>query len=637
MKNFILIFGMMVLAFSAKAQQDEMIISWLPAVDTVATGYGNGQSAATFTPLMEFYVDDLIKYKTTNKSIVGINQIQFTLYESAVTANAVSACKVVILQGKDIHTASVAYTQDVFSWSPGWNVVDLDNLYNVDMNQRLYIGYEVTTSKGSYPVAVANGTDTKQAWVKNSSGFNNLIDDQGYKYVCLIKANAVVEDSPDDEIALASFSVDRLKMQGESITVKGTVKNLGKNPITSFDLSYEVNGVSSVVQNLTGLNIAPNASYSFTHSDPYIFSSAEFYNIVVTVSEPNGVTDITGNNSMEAGVLVYAQKVPRVALHEVFTASTCPPCQPGNAKLESVLSVQDAAKWVCIKYQYYFPGTGDPYFTLEGYERGNFYGGIGAVPSLFGDGTFSINPNSYSATYFNQLVNAPALATMTGSATTNGKTVSLNATITPALTYDNPNLRFFAAIVEKETFENVKTNGETVFHYVMKKFMTSEEGNLFDPLELNKPISLNYSYTFNGDYRLPANAATSTLINHSIEHSVESFDGLMVVYWIQDIVTKEVYQAGKADPNPNYKSRVSVEEIALNSNIRIYPNPVKDNLNIVAGEPVKEVSVYSILGQKVSSYNGDVTTIPVADLAKGMYIITVKTENSVSNQKFIKD
>jgi hypothetical protein len=59
----------------------------------------------------------------------------------------------------------------------------------------------------------------------------------------------------------------------------------------------------------------------------------------------------------------------------------------------------------------------------------------------------------------------------------------------------------------------------------------------------------NYTYTFKGNYRLPVNAGDP--INHAQEHSVENFDNLMVVYWLQDVVTKEVYQSGKADCVPD--------------------------------------------------------------------------------------
>jgi hypothetical protein len=155
---------------------------------------------------------------------------------------------------------------------------------------------------------------------------------------------------------------------------------------------------------------------------------------------------------------------------------------------------------------------------------------------------------------------------MKGTFTVNDKTVGLQVTITPVLEIDNSNLRFFAAIVEKKTINNVATNGEHEFMYVMKKFMTNISGDIIDTLRLNDSVTTkDYSYTFNGNYRLPEDSRTP--INHSIEHSVEDFNNLMVVYWLQNIVTKEVYQAGKIDPNPGYTP--------VSYNVTVYVNDVK--------------------------------------------------------------
>ena len=635
MRNFILISVMTVFAFSLKAQET-MVISWLPTNEARVNAYGSNAGGNTFTAVMEFYVEDLINFNSTNKAILGIEQVQFYLDSAAISA--ITNCNVVILQGKDINTTTEVVRQSLpaNSWVKHWNIIDLEDVYDIDFSQRLYIGYEVTTSRAAYPLSVATGSNVKQGVLRVGTGNFQYLTSTQTQHVFLIKAQAIVDDSPEDEIALNPLSFDRVKMKGDSIEIKGTVKNLGQRPLTSFNVVYEVEGVPSAVRAFSGLNVQPNATYNFTHSDKLILSDAKFYDIAVIVSEPNGNIDIEGNNIQNAGVLVYEEKLQRTVLHETFTSSTCPPCKPGNEVLMNILKAQDASKWVCIKYQYNFPGTGDPYYTSECGARGSFYGGINGVPDLYCDGTMNMNPQSYTATRFNILANVPAASTMTGSATVANKTVSLNVTINPALTYDNPNLRFFATIIEKETFNNRKTNGETVFHYVMKKFMTSINGDTIEPLVLNTPISLDYSYTFNGNYRLPP-TGQSSLINHATEHSVEDFQALMVVYWLQDIVTKEVYQAGKADPNPNYTSRVSVEEIAFNSNIRIYPNPAKDNVTISATEPIKEVTIQNLLGQKVSSYNGNVTAIPVSELANGMYIITIKTENGVFNQKFIKE
>jgi hypothetical protein len=267
------------------------------------------------------------------------------------------------------------------------------------------------------------------------------------------------------------------------------------------------------------------------------------------VFNPNGVPDPSMNNTQETELRVYSNRIQRVALHEVFTSSTCPPCNPGNVQLKKVLDAVDGTKWACIKYQYSFPGDGDPYYTSECSSRGMFYGGISGVPTLIAEGTEDMNPSSYTVPKFNALSAVPALATMRASASIHNKKVELKVTINPVANMNSANIRFFAAIVEKKTVNNVETNGETEFYYVMKKFMTNINGDVIASLSVNDSISLNnYSYTFNGNYRLPNNSRDP--INHSIEHSVEDFNNLMVIYWLQDISTKEIFQTGKVNAMP---------------------------------------------------------------------------------------
>jgi hypothetical protein len=223
---------------------------------------------------------------------------------------------------------------------------------------------------------------------------------------------------------------------------------------------------------------------------------------------------------------------------------------------------------------------------------------------------------------------------MTASSTQTDKTVRLNEiTITPVTNMNNPNLRFFAAIIEKKTFKNVATNEEHEFMYVLKKFMTSVDGDVISPLQDETAMTLNdYTYTFIGDYRLPADAYSP--INHTIEHSVEDFNNLMVVYWLQDIVTKEVFQAGKADPN----DPLSIADHTTNNsfNVSVYPNPVQDILYITTDANIDQVEIYNIQGQLIKTGNPKARKISTMDLSSGLYLLRIASDKGVSTHRFIK-
>ena len=231
---------------------------------------------------------------------------------------------------------------------------------------------------------------------------------------------------------------------------------------------------------------------------------------------------------------------PRTVLIEVFTASSCGPCAPSNNTLKSILAQNDGM-YSLIKYQMYFPGTGDPYYTLEGGSKANFYN-VGAVPHVRFDGIHQ-NPPGQQLSQENLVnrQNVPALMDVGAFFSVAGQTVDASVTIMPAANLSGANLRLFIAIVEKVTKNNIGINGETEFYQVMKKFMPDANGILIGDLVENVPLVFDQTWEFKGNYRLPANA--SNPINHNTEHSVEDFNNLAIVAWVQNTQTGEVLQS----------------------------------------------------------------------------------------------
>ena len=74
---------------------------------------------------------------------------------------------------------------------------------------------------------------------------------------------------------------------------------------------------------------------------------------------------------------------------------------------------------------------------------------------------------------------------------------------------------------------------------------------------------------------------------------------------------------------------MAVEDVTETS-LNVYPNPVKDVLT-VAGEDMKQVTVYNALGQLVKSVNCNDNTVQinVNDLQNGMYFVNVISNNGV--------
>lgn len=68
----------------------------------------------------------------------------------------------------------------------------------------------------------------------------------------------------------------------------------------------------------------------------------------------------------------------------------------------------------------------------------------------------------------------------------------------------------------------------------------------------------------------------------------------------------------------------------------IFPNPTSDKININSESDIQMVELYNLQGQRVYAENGNVRSISVSNLAKGMYILKVTTEQGVSTYKISK-
>lgn len=81
---------------------------------------------------------------------------------------------------------------------------------------------------------------------------------------------------------------------------------------------------------------------------------------------------------------------------------------------------------------------------------------------------------------------------------------------------------------------------------------------------------------------------------------------------------------------------LSVNNPALKANIEIYPNPVKDIVQIKSDSPVKNTEIYDNLGRMLQSF-GTETSMNISRFPKGSYILKIETEKGSTVKKIIKN
>ena len=86
-------------------------------------------------------------------------------------------------------------------------------------------------------------------------------------------------------------------------------------------------------------------------------------------------------------------------------------------------------------------------------------------------------------------------------------------------------------------------------------------------------------------------------------------------------------------------STAVVENASFFQGLNIFPNPVNNVLNIQNSKAIEEVHIHNITGQEVESIFTSSTQIKVntSDLAKGIYTITIRANDEVLYQKFVKE
>lgn len=245
----------------------------------------------------------------------------------------------------------------------------------------------------------------------------------------------------------------------------------------------------------------------------------------------------------------FAQS-PRIILVEHFTQASCGPCASINPRIQPILD-DNHGKVVTIKYQTSWPGF-DPMHNHnpnDANARVGYYGVTG-VPNSVMDG---VGPSSPIAAITQAAINSrgnfasPFKIDLKHALSPGFDKITATMDIEAMGSYSG-NLVAHIVVVEKEIgFGSAPgSNGETVFHEVMKKMLPNSNGT-----DLKKDWAVGDKETIELSWEL---------------ENVYNLDELNVVAFIQNEQSQVVLQAAGTDPdlspsgpNDGLVSRVSPE------------------------------------------------------------------------------
>ena len=437
------------------------------------------------------------------------------------------------------------------------------------------------------------------------------------KYYTFIHGTPPTRDVGVSWLQLGNFLI----LNAAPFDVKGKVKNFTSNMVNSYDINYSINNGPPITAHMTGAahQIPGYGEEWFIHDSLWTPQDTGIYHLKFWATNINGGNDQNpSNDTMFKTIEVSTAFTPKLRLFEMFTSSTSPECKDANITLKSVLD-RYPGEYAIIKYPMNYPDAGDPYHTPECDIRKTFYD-VDSIPDMYVHGTMVVDPLYIDTLQFNQLWDKSYMMFIPTHSIV-GNTINVTASILPFQNFP-AGLKVRFAVVENTTYNNVGTNGETVFYSTFKRFIPDAAGVTLGVLTQAYFQTVTRSYTF------PA------------QNTIENWNNLSVIVFVQDDVTKQVYQAAYSQLTSD------VGELDKDSrSVTLMPNPATDNSVVqyhVDKPGFVTIDVINLNGQKVKTIHHHNLTagmhqdeLDLAGYGRGLYIIHVTTENWRDVKKLI--
>ena len=99
---------------------------------------------------------------------------------------------------------------------------------------------------------------------------------------------------------------------------------------------------------------------------------------------------------------------------------------------------------------------------------------------------------------------------------------------------------------------------------------------------------------------------------------------------------KAVFTLGSGQYSFSTNISTKIDEVAEDSGIKVYPNPTDGLLHIKSSEPVVSLTLNDMAGNLVKTAGNNSDTFDISSVGKGIYLLTVETQNDTKTSKIIK-
>lgn len=463
------------------------------------------------------------------------------------------------------------------------------------------------------------------------------IDDVNYSHTPFV--------APALDGALAILGIDNgLVTQTRKPAI--TVRNLGTTAITSFDVEIVANG-NTTSQALTGLNVAPGATYSFDYVNTLTLISG-VNTFVGTLKNVNGNAndDFAGDDQKTISFTPIVPGPDKLVIGEEATGTWCQWCPRGAVGLRNM----DA------KFHGFFQGiavhNNDP-MEVPAYDSA-----LGLIISGYPSGVVDrgadIDPGSFEADFMQRIVLTP-VAKIKNGANYNATTGQLDVSLTT--TFKSPasgNFKIACVIIE----DSVKGTGSG--YNQANAYAGGGNGVMggFELLPSTVPaaqmvydhVARAVSPNFGGiPNAYPASVAAGESYIHNFSFNIGAFkkDKIHIVGMLMS-----------PDGKIENASSSNIDEAVVNGyvlntkqvvyapkHISLYPNPSTGTSNLLIQASVQEKANIKFVDyqgktymQKEITLYAGVNNIPVMtnQLAAGLYLVEITMGGQSYSLNFVK-
>lgn len=429
---------------------------------------------------------------------------------------------------------------------------------------------------------------------------------------------------------------------GAENELKGIITNKGLTHINSFDITYTIDGESAAVSSFSGLDIAIEGSYVFTHTTPYMLTEiTNQYQLDVILDNVNGETDeYIDNNSITHNITVVPFVPEKKVFGEEVTGTWCGWCPAGTTFMDSMWRTYPDT-WIGVAIH-----GGDPM------ENQHYSGAVGriipdspGVPAGTVDRTGFCPVDYFEDFYLEQIETfSPATIDVT-SVEYNEATGDVVISVSSEFVIDVETELRFAAVIIEDSLWGTSSDWAQVNYYSGGSIVMGGFENLPNPVPA-KDIHYNHvareilEDPFGIEGSLPASIESGSIHTYDFEYNIPPEWRLDKMHFICLLLDFETGEVLNANSQFGINGGVSVNELSFKRTLKVYPNPFSSSttvaFNLFTDQSVS-IRLIDVLGKTVYHQSGkhypagfNKISLEANDLQKGIYFIEI----IIGNQKY---